>query len=65
MMEFDMNDLSLIAGLKSELMFIISQLEEESNEYDKGEVVRKLQKVVIDIFDFEKGISEEFFSEIR
>ncbi|WP_375104033.1 hypothetical protein ACDZ28_03895 [Paenibacillus sp. RS8] len=62
MMKIDMNDLSLIASIKSELMFIIGQLEDKSNDYKKDEVARSIQKIVIDIFDFEKGVTEEFFS---
>ncbi|MEK5419358.1 hypothetical protein [Paenibacillus sp. FSL L8-0708] len=59
---FDINDLSLIARLKSEIMFLIGQLENEDDNFSKEEAAKELRNIVIDIFDFEKGITEEYIS---
>lgn len=57
---FDINDLSLIAKIRSDLLFVLSQL--DSGSYTNEETAEELRKVVVDIFDFEKGIHDEFFS---
>ena len=62
MVLFDINDLSLLARLRSELMFVIGQLENEEDSCSREEIIKDLRSIVIDIFDFEKGVTEEFFS---
>jgi hypothetical protein len=62
---FDINDLSLIARVRSDLMFLIGQLENGDDGFNKEEVAKEIRSIVIDIYDFEKGLTEEFFSEDR
>jgi hypothetical protein len=60
---FDINDLSLIARVRSDLMFLIGQLENGDDGFSREEAAKEIRNIVVDIFDFEKGIHEEFFSE--
>lgn len=57
----DINDLSLIAKVKSDLLFTIGQLENENEVCSKTEAAGDLRKIVLDIYELEKGMSEIFF----
>lgn len=60
MVWFDINDLSLMAKLKSDLLFTIGQL--ENNVCSKEEAASDLRKIAVDIYELEKGMSDSFFS---
>jgi hypothetical protein len=63
MRNININDLSLMAKLKSDLLFILWQIE-KGCQLDETDIVNDLKRTVAEFIDFEMGLSEEIVSEL-
>lgn len=63
MMKVDLNDLSLIAKIKSEIAYVIGQI--ENGDGCTQESALTLRRVVVDLIEVENGMSEAFTNETK